>query len=56
MEIKFAQTCVDLETDIRIGIPSTLHIELKVEWNFYDQYYQSGTKPNLVANFGHQIW
>ena len=24
----------DLETDIRIGISSTLHIELKVEWNF----------------------
>ena len=33
-EIKFDQTCVDLEIDIRMGIPSTLHIELKVEWNF----------------------
>ena len=28
------KTCVDLETDIKIDIPSTLHIELKVEWYF----------------------
>ena len=33
-EIKLFKTCIDLETDIRIGISSTLHIELKVEWNF----------------------
>ena len=32
------KTCVGLETDIRIAIPSTLHIGLKVEWNFLDQY------------------
>ena len=28
------KTCVDLETDIIIDNPSTLHIELKVEWYF----------------------
>ena len=33
-KLNLLKTCIDLETVSRIVIPSTLHIELKVEWNF----------------------